>query len=114
MPTGPAAGSDPEYDDFCRSWIDVLPGLPLIDEWTITDQLPDIDQLGREFLDWAEIGEPPWSVYAQAEQPGKDLAEYRYRLNRARRRAGRERLTELVALLDSPSSDKGDPDHSRA
>jgi hypothetical protein len=53
-------------------------------------------------------------VYAQAEQPGKDLAEYRYRLNRARRRAGRERLTELVALLDSPSTEEGDPAHSRA
>ncbi len=64
MPQGPAAGSDPEYDDLRRSWMDLLPGLPKIDDWTITDELPDIDELGRALLDWAEIGEPPWPVYA--------------------------------------------------
>jgi Restriction endonuclease len=32
---------------------------------------------------------------------GKDLAEYRYRLNRARRRAARERLDHLVARIDT-------------
>lgn len=101
IPEGPAAGSDPEYDDLRRSWIDLLPGLPKIDDWTITEELPDIDELGRGFIDWAEAGEPPWPVYAAAEQPGKDLAEYRYRLNRARRRAGRERLGQLVTLLDA-------------
>lgn len=101
IPKGPAAGSDPEYDDLRRSWRDLLPGLPKIDDWTITEELPDIDDLGRAFLDWSEVGEPAWPVFEAAEQPGKDLAEYRYRLNRARRRAGRERLDELTALLDS-------------
>lgn len=101
MPKGPAAGSDPEYDDLCRAWTDLLSGLPPIDGWTITDELPDIDQMGRAFVDYFEIDEPPFALYADAEQPGKDLAEYRYRLARARRRAGRERLRELVALLDN-------------
>ncbi len=58
MPTGPSAGSDPEYDDLCRSWTDLLSGLPPIDGWTISEQLPDIDGQGRAFLDWAEIGNP--------------------------------------------------------
>ena len=41
MPTGPARGSNPEYDDLRRAWADLLPGLPLIDRWTITDPLPE-------------------------------------------------------------------------
>jgi hypothetical protein len=101
IPTGPARGSNPEYDDLRRAWMDLLPGLPMIDGWTITDPLPNIDQLGQEFLDYAEISQPPWPVYEAGEKPGDDLAEYRYRLNRARRRAARERLGQLSAAIDS-------------
>jgi hypothetical protein len=81
--------------------MDLLPGLPAIDGWTITDPLPDIDALGQAFIDYADIMEPPWPAYEAGEKPGKDLAEYRYRLNRARRRAGRERLSQLTATIDS-------------
>ena len=101
IPTGPARGSNPEYDDLRRAWLDLLPGLPPIDGWTITGPLPDIDSLGQAFIDYADIGEQPWPVYEAGEQPGKDLAEYRYRLNRARRQAARERLGQLTAAIDS-------------
>jgi hypothetical protein len=72
--------SPPEYDDLRRSWDDLCKGLPPIDGWTITDSLPDI-----------EFG---------SEKPGKDLAEYKYRLNRSRRRAVRGRLEELTETVD--------------
>jgi Restriction endonuclease len=100
IPNGPAAGSAPEYDDLCRAWNDLLAGLPPIDGWTMSSQLPDIDALGRAFIDYADIGEHPFALYEEADQPGKDLAEYRYRFNRARRRAARERLQQLVATID--------------
>jgi hypothetical protein len=100
IPDGPSAGSAAEYDDLCRAWSDLLSGLPPIDGWTITGRLPDIDAVGRAFIDYAEIGEPPFAVYEEAGQPGKDLAEYRYRFNRARRRAARERLQQLMATID--------------
>lgn len=87
MPTGPARGSNPEYDDLRRAWADLLPGLPLIDGWTITGPLPDIDEIGQIFIDCFEISQYPSAAYEMAQQPGKDLAEYRYRLNRAHRRA---------------------------
>lgn len=105
LPNGPAAGSPAEYDDLCRAWDDLLPGLPTIDSWTITGRLPDIDARGRDFIDYAEIGEPPFELYEAAEQPAKDLAEYRYRLNRARRRAARERLQQLTAAIEVALSD---------
>ena len=100
IPTAPAAGSDPKYDDLRRVWLDLLEGLPQIDGWTITDPLPDIDEIGRMFIDYFDIGETPFSAYDAGEQPGKELAEYRYRLNRARRRATRERLQQLTATID--------------
>jgi hypothetical protein len=52
-------------------------------------------------LDYLEISEPPIGAYEAGEQPGKDLAEYRYRLNRARRRAARERLQQLTSVIDT-------------
>jgi len=101
MPSGPARGSEPEYDDLRRAWADLLHGLRPIDGWTITNELPDIDQLGQAFIDYFEISEPPFPVFEEMEQPDKDIAEYRYRLNRARRRASRARLLTLIAVLDS-------------
>lgn len=101
IPKGPAAGSPVEYDDLRRAWSDLLPGLPMIDGWTITSPLPDIDAMGRAFIDYNEIGEIAFPVFEEGEQPGKDLAEYRYRLNRARRRAARERLEQLVVQVDT-------------
>lgn len=100
IPSGPQRGSHPEYDNLRRAWKDLLPGLPLVDGWTICDELPDIDELGQSFLDYADIGESPFSAYEAGEKPGKDLDEYRYRLDRARRRAARERLEELTGVVD--------------
>lgn len=102
VPTGPILGcSDPEYDDLSRIWDDLLKGLPPIDGWTITDGLPEIEAIGQLYVDYLEIDTvPPQSVRDLGDQPGKDLAEYRYRLSRARRRAARERLGELVALVE--------------
>src|SRR6478609_8799630 len=37
IPTGPQLGSDVQYDSLRAAWADLLPGLPQIDGWTITD-----------------------------------------------------------------------------
>ncbi|WP_328678346.1 restriction endonuclease [Streptomyces sp. NBC_00322] len=100
IPDSPARGSNPEYDDHRRAWADLLPGLPLIDGWTITDQLPDIDEMGQSFIDYADIGELPVDVWEAGEKPAKDLADYRYRLHRARRRAVAGRLQQLQAQVE--------------
>lgn len=100
IPTGPQRGSSQEYDDLRRTWSDLLVGFPPIDGWTITSELPDIDELGQAYLDLWEISEPSFEVDEAGARPGKDLAEYRFRLNRARRRAVRERLQELTATVD--------------
>ena len=101
LPTGPAAGSSPEYDDLVRGWNDLLDGLPRIDGWRIEIELPDMDEVGRNFIDYFEIGEPPLSVYDDIERPDRAIAEYRYRLHRARRRATQKRLRVLTDQVET-------------
>ena len=76
-------------------------GLPPIDGFTVTEPLPDIDGVGQSYLDLWEIGEPSFDLAEWTGRPGRQLEEYRYRLGRARRRAVRDRLRELVTLIDS-------------
>ncbi|MFE5893235.1 restriction endonuclease [Streptomyces sp. NPDC056462] len=101
IPTAPSRGSHPEYDDLRRAWQDLIVGLPKIDGWTITEPLPSIDEMGQAFIDYLEIGEAPHAVHDAGEKPGKDLAHYRYRLNRSRRRAAGERLQHLMSSIDA-------------
>ena len=101
LPAGPSRGSEPEYDDLARAWKDLLTGLPAIDEWTITEELPNADDLGKSYIAYSEFGGPPFNVQEEAEQPTRDLAEYRFRLNRTHRRAARQRLQELCGAIDT-------------
>jgi Restriction endonuclease len=54
----------------------------------------------RGFIDYAEIGEPPFALMNQLEEPGNQLSEYRFRLAQARRRAIRERLEDLTSTIN--------------
>lgn len=78
VPTGPARGSHPEYDNLRRAWKDLMAGLPPIDGWTITDELPDIDELGQDYIDCFDISVAPFEVHEAGEKPGKELAEDRF------------------------------------
>ena len=100
LPRSAVLGDPPEFDDLARAWEDLILGLPRIDNWTITDPLPSPNDIGRQFLEWSEIGEPPFDVYEAVDQPGKDLAQYKYQLKRARRKAIRVRLEGLVGEID--------------
>lgn len=46
VPNSPSMGTHPEYTTLARNWLDLLPGLPPIDGWRITEGLPDINALG--------------------------------------------------------------------
>ena len=96
LPSGPSRGRDPEYDNLERVWKNLLPGLPRIEGWTVEDALPDIDQIGQTFIDYLDVDAYPDELYEAMEKPGRDLAEYRFRLERARRRLVGGRLEELV------------------
>ena len=46
IPSGPQRGTSREYEDLRRAWTTLLAGLPPIDGFTVTEELPDIDAAG--------------------------------------------------------------------
>lgn len=100
LPESPTLGTQPEYENLRRAWTDILPHLPPINGWTITEPLPDIDALGHALLEYAEIGEPPYQVIEAKQKPANDLAEYRYKLDKARRSIVKERISDLIAQIE--------------
>lgn len=99
LPNGPSRGSSREYDDLRRAWSALLSGLPPIDGWTVTGELPDADAAGQAYVDYAEIGMSPFGLMKELEEPGNQLDEYRFRLSQARRRAIHERLNDLTSMV---------------
>lgn len=100
IPISPGQGSSPEYDDLCRIWIHLLTGLPLIDGWTVSVELPDANEIGRRYFDEWSSGEQDLSLGEDVARPGKELSEYRYRLNKSRRSASRARLQALEEKIE--------------
>lgn len=75
--------------------------LPSIDGWRVDCELPDPAELGQMYLDNLDIGLPPTGANRLVEAPEHQLAEYRYRLAKQRRRVTRQRLEELVTEADT-------------
>lgn len=102
IPKGVRFGSDPQYDDRCRAFEDVLQALPMIDGWKPQVQLADLDELAQSRLDAQDVGEIAMiaDVESSLEQPGRELAEYRHRLSKKRRELIRDALGEAVRLID--------------
>lgn len=101
IPSSPQRGTNSEYEDLRRAWTSLLAGLPPIDGFTITEELPDIDAAGQAFIDYLEIGEPAFALMNALEQPGHQLDEYRFKLAQARRRAIHDRLDDLVSTINA-------------
>jgi hypothetical protein len=101
LPSDAQLGGNAKYENLARRWVDLLKGLPRIDGWTITEPLPDFKGIGQTFLDYREIGELPTSVWREVERPGTELDEYRHRLKQARGRAVRDRLQQLVDVVET-------------
>ena len=101
LPTGPSYGSSREYEDLQRIWNDLLPGLPDIDGFGVKVQLPNMDEIGRRYFDEFLISETDFNLPEDIERPGRQLAEYRHRLNRARKNAARNRIQALKKIVET-------------
>jgi hypothetical protein len=102
IPEGIAFGRNPKYDDRSRAFSDILRVLPKIDGWKPEAELPDLNGLAQNRLDAREIDEISAivSVEESVETPGRELAEYRYRLNKKRRQVIRTALGEITGRID--------------
>ena len=89
----------------------LLNGLPKIDGWAPSATPLDLDSIGRQRLMAEEIGEPEVliSLGNEMEEPARELVEYRYRLNRARRRLIREAILKIAERVNATiDSDRGE------
>lgn len=103
MPSGVAFGSDPEYEDRSRAYGQLLGALPAIDGWKPTSQPPDLDDIAQNRFDAIEVAEPGAQVAVErwVEEPGRELREYRFRLNNTRRALIRDTLVGLIDQIDA-------------
>jgi hypothetical protein len=101
-PSGIAFGGDPKYDDRVRAYEDILSGLPMIDGWKPGSVPMDLDAIGQSRLDAKEVGEINTEIMVEREieAPGRELADYRHRLNRKRRQLIRSAMSDLIARFD--------------
>ena len=102
QPSGPAFGGLPEYEELCLAFRRVMPGLPAIDGFRLTYCLYDYDEAGQMQLDAAEVGdiEAQVAVNRALEEQGRELREYRFRLQAKRRELVRGRLVRLMDEMD--------------
>lgn len=92
-----------EVDDLHRAFEDLASGLPSIDGFTIVARPWNFDEMAQARMDAQEVGFPEaiTSVERDIETAGRELAEYRYRLNRARRSMARRHVEHTVATIDA-------------
>lgn len=103
VPDGASFDTEPDYDNKCRVFNDILSHLPKIDEWKPKTQPKDLNEIAQSRLDAQEISEISVivSVEEEIERPGKELEEYRFRFNKKRKELINSALSELVPFVDS-------------
>jgi hypothetical protein len=103
IPTGVGFGSSPEYEERQRSYRHVLAALPKIEGWKPESEPWTLDEIASSRLDAMELDEPAvsMSIEATITEPGRELAEYRFRLNNKRRALIRDALVELIDSVDA-------------
>jgi Restriction endonuclease len=101
-PSGLQFGSNPIYEERVRVFEDVLAALPKIDGWKPERVPMDLNSIGHVRLDAKEVGEisAEIAVEEQIEAPGREVAEYRHRLNGKRRQLIRSVMSDLIAGID--------------
>lgn len=104
IPAGISVGADQSgaYRSLSIAWDDLVLSLPPINGWTVTSRPVDLDELAQWRFDAMEIGEVSAQVDADtaAAQPGRELAEYKTRLGRARRSLVRRQAEDLTGEVD--------------
>ncbi|WP_374527129.1 restriction endonuclease [Novosphingobium sp.] len=101
-PTSIQFGGSDEHEDRARSYAEILRALPAIDGWRPDTQPMTLDEVAQNRLDAMELGEPHISASVEAElaKPGRELREYRFRLNQKRRALIRDALVSLIDTID--------------
>lgn len=103
IPGGVSFGGNSEFEDRARSYGHVLAALPKIDGWKPETEPPSLDDIAQNRLDAMEVDEPGAHAHVETwvEEPGRELQEYRFRLNNKRRQLIRDALVGLIDTIDA-------------
>lgn len=101
-PDSIAFGSSSEHEDGARAYSEILRTLPAIDGWKPETEPMDLDDIAQNRLDALELGEPAIQASVETElgKPGREIREYRFRLNQKRRALIRDALVGLIDAID--------------
>lgn len=102
IPDGLFFGGPPEYQLYCLEYQHVLGVLPAIDGYRLEYKIPELNSIGQARLDAQEAGEIEASISVEesVDQPGHDLAEYKFRLKKKRRELIRVAISELISEVE--------------
>lgn len=104
IPTSPAFGLDtPEMDQIRREFADIASSLPAIDGDRLEIELSPLDEISQMIWDYMEIGEQIEGYRASQEEayaPKRMLDAYQYQVFKRRRILVRNRVEEVVAMVD--------------
>lgn len=103
VPEGVEFGSNFQYEDRTRAFTALVGSMPMIDGWKPEAELHSFDEIAQNRLDAMELGETHIvsSVEAAILEPGRELREYRFRLNNMRKAVIREALIGLIDQIDA-------------
>jgi hypothetical protein len=91
------------YRELAHAYEEIMTATPAINGFRIRAVPVELDAIGQMRFDAAELGEP--EAYVSTEQaisqPGAEIDEYRFRLDRARRDLIRDQLIGLIARIDA-------------
>lgn len=103
IPNGIVFGSDLRYEELCRSYQDILDALPSIDGWKPAATPVDLNDLARWRFDARDTDEPSlmMAVEDSVDEPGREVAEFRHRMNKKRRLVIRRALAEVIIRAEN-------------
>lgn len=96
-------GSDPNYENRCRLFREVLAALPMIDGWKPDGYFLSLNEIAKSRLDAQDLGEIEMRILVDEsiENPGRELREYRFMFNKKQREFIQNVLSELILRIDS-------------
>jgi hypothetical protein len=102
IPEGIHYGAPLKYDELCWAFRQILPAVPAIDGARLPDALHGFDEIAQMRLDATELGilDAQMTVENEIETQGRALQEYRLKFLAKRRALVRDRVLELVDLVD--------------
>lgn len=103
IPAGIQFGESPAIENYHRSYSAILHELPAIDGTKPTTLPMGLNEIAQSRRDAFEVGEIECEIAVEQQigTPGRELREYRFNLERARRLLVRRAVEEMVAAVDS-------------